>query len=157
MSERDPDAEVEERLRAVLERADPVPQAVTDFAKAALGWRRLDADLAELLADSALDTEAAALARSGAAGARRITFRGDDLSIEVEVRASDGGHTLLGQLAPPPAGATVALQDAEGGDVATAASDALGRFRLAVPTAGRLRLRVERPGAAPVETSWFSI
>lgn len=33
----------------------PVPQRLTDAARAAFGWRRIDADLAELLFDSAHD------------------------------------------------------------------------------------------------------
>ena len=44
-----------ERLFAEV---DPVPPLVIETAKASLGWRRLDADLAELLSDSALEEEA---------------------------------------------------------------------------------------------------
>jgi len=140
-----------EELRSVLRRTDPVPAEVTDFAQAALGWRRLDAELAELLEDSALASESAALARGG--GPRSLTFRSDDLTIDVEL----GPGALLGQLSPPPAGATVELQDEEGAAVATTESDTLGRFRLELEGEGRRRLRVVRPDAVPVETSWFTL
>jgi hypothetical protein len=146
----DPDDELFDELRSVLRRTDPVPAEVTDFAKAALGWRRLDAELAELLVDSALDSEAPALARGG--GGRSLTFRTDDLTIDVEIQ---DGH-LLGQLAPP-AVARVELQGEDGTVAATADADALGRFRVELGGEGRLRLRVMRPGGTPVETSWFSL
>jgi hypothetical protein len=147
----DPDNELFEELRSVLHRTDPVPAEVTDFAKTALGWRRLDTELAELLEDSALESESPALAR-GTAGVRSLTFRSDELTIDVEVQPG----MLLGQLAPA-AAATIELQ-AENGDVAaTAESDTLGRFRLPLEGDGRFRLRVLRPGASAVETSWFGL
>ncbi len=41
-------------LRNVIDHADPVPQAVVDAARAAYTWRTIDAELAELTADSAM-------------------------------------------------------------------------------------------------------
>jgi hypothetical protein len=148
----EPDDELFDELRSVLRRTDPVPAKVTDFAKAALGLRRLDAELAELLEDSVLD-EVAALTR-GDAG-RSLTFRSEGLTIDVEIQ---DGH-LLGQLAPPPAGATVELQAEDGTVADTVDADGLGRFRLELGGEGRFRLRVVRrdPAGAPVETSWFSL
>jgi hypothetical protein len=143
--------ELLDELRAVLRRTDPVPAEVSDFAQAALGWRRLDADLAELLEDTVLESESPALARGGAG--RLLTFRSDALSIDVQVDAG----MLLGQLAPAPPGATIELQDTSGDVVATTESDELGRFRLILPEGERFRLRVLRPDISTVETSWFSI
>jgi hypothetical protein len=141
-------------LRSVIGRIDPVPPEVTEFAQAALGWRRLDADLAELLADSALETNAA-LARGGEG--RWLTFRADDLTIDVEIQTAGKARTLLGQLAPPPAAATIEVQSTDGTVLTSTAGDTLGRFRLALESDGHVRLRVLREGAAPVETSWFSL
>lgn len=156
--EPDPDPELTEELRALFDRADPVPTDVTEFAKAALGWRRLDAELAELLADSALETESTALTRSGGSAGRWLTFRSAELTIDVELQADGDARTLLGQLAPPPAAATVEAQAADGSLTASAESDALGRFRLSL-AAGRVRLRVLRldPPGPPVESSWLSL
>jgi hypothetical protein len=123
---------------------------VSDFAKAALGWRRLDADLAELLEDSALESESTALARGGG---RLLTFRSDALTIDVQI---DSG-LLLGQLAPGIERAAIELQDTVGAVAATAESDALGRFRFALPDGERFRLRVLRPDSSAIETSWFSV
>jgi hypothetical protein len=153
MSTPDPNDELLDDLRNIFRRTDPVPPEVTEFAQAALGWRRLDADLAELLADSALEAEA--LARGGEG--RWLTFRADDLTIDVEVQEDGDARTLLGQLAPPPDGATIEVQAGDGDIAATTESDKLGRFRVTLPAGGRIRLRILREGAAPVETSWLSV
>ncbi len=160
MSDRsDPDAELAAELRSLLNRIDAVPPEVTKFAKAALGWRRLDADLAELLADSALETDAAALTRSEGGAGRWLTFRAADLAIDIMVETDGDASTLLGQLAPPPASAGVELQAADGTVIATVDADTLGRFRMMLDARGRVRLRVLRrdPPGVPVETSWLSI
>lgn len=155
----DHDKELVAHLRSVLGRVDPVPSEVSDFARAALGWRRLDADLAELLADSALETESTTLTRSGSGGGRWLTFRAADLAIDVEVVTDGAVSILLGQLAPPPVEATVEVQAADGTVAASGEADSLGRFRLALEVGGRVRLRVLRrdPPRAPVETSWLSL
>ena len=160
MSEpRNPDEEMMDELRSVLRRADPIPPEVTDSAKGALGWRRIDAELAELLADSALETESAALTRSGGGSGRWLTFRAGELAIDVEVEADDATRTLLGQLAPPALSAIVEVHAADGSVSARVEADSLGRFRFALGAGGRVRLVVLRydPPGAPIETSWFSL
>jgi hypothetical protein len=159
VSERlDPNDELMKELRAVVDQVDPIPSEVTEFAKAALGLRRLDADLAELLADSALETQSTALIRSGES-ARRLTFRAEEISIDLEVNVDGDARLLLGQLAPAPAVATVEVQSASGEVVASTGADALGRFRLALESGGRVRLRIvlDDPPGTPVETSWLSV
>ena len=157
MSEpRDPGDELLEEVRGMIGRADsPLPE-VTEYAKAALGWRRLDAELAELLADSALDTSAASGIRSGES-ARRLSFVAGDVTIDLEVRIDGAGRALLGQLAPAPAVATVEVQLGDSHVVAAAGADRLGRFRLTLASGGLVRLRVHRddPPATDVETSWL--
>jgi hypothetical protein len=154
----DPDLELLRELRALSERVDPVSAAVTEFAKAALGWRRVDAELAELLSDSAL--EGLELAGTRAVdGARWLSFRAEELAIEVEVERDGERRTLLGQLEPAPAVADVELQGDDGSVLARSVSDALGRFRIVLERGGRIRLRVLRreAAAAPLETSWLEL
>jgi hypothetical protein len=155
---RDPDELIVAELRAFLADADPVPPLVVETAKASLGWRRLDADLAELLSDSALIEEPLALTRGAEAPARAVTFSTTGLTIDIEVHADDDGRTLLGQLSPPLAG-TIEVQTAAETTVSTD-TDRLGRFRVRLPAPGRIRLRVLGAGAdarAPVETSWITV
>jgi hypothetical protein len=141
-------------LRALVERVDPVPPLVTDAAKAVLGWRRLDAELAELLADSALEADALALTRSGPR-ARQVTFGTAALAIEVEITSEAGRTRLVGQLAPA-AAAGIEVQRDDGTIAATTESDDLGRFRVELASGTRARLRVTRAGEQAVETSWLA-
>jgi hypothetical protein len=151
----DSDEQLLEELRGLLRITDPTPPEVTEFAKSALGLRRLDADLAELLSDSALETESAAQIRSGGA-ARRLTFRARDLSIDLEIQPTDSTIRVLGQISPPPVGMTVELQASDGAVAATSEVDALGRFRLELAAGGRVRLRLVSSDP-PIETSWLSL
>ena len=154
----DRDERLLDELRALGRAVDPVPAEVESFAKAALGWRRIDAELAELLSDSALD-------RGGAGRRARRSCR-HALAHASRRRPGDrrrrtgraSRFVLLGQLAPA-ASATVEVQRDDGTIAATAETDDLGRFRI--------ELRRRRPGAvrrpprpAParsVETSWLTV
>jgi hypothetical protein len=146
-----------EELRAFFAEVDPVPPLVIETAKASLGWRRLDADLAELLSDSALVEQPFALARSGEVPARAVTFSSDGLTIDIEVHADDRGRSLLGQLSPP-APATVEIHPLAQEPVSVEA-DHLGRFRVRLLAGGTIRLRIVRVNGrdGPVETSWITI
>jgi len=156
MSDAEHDDELLAELRTVMRTADAVPAEVTEFAKAALGWRRLDAELAELLTDSALESAAAAT-RAGRSGARSLTFRAGEVTLDVEIQSDGAKHVLLAQLAPAPTSATVEVQRVDGEVAATGEADELGRIRLSVEGSGSVRLRIAVVGAAPIETSWFSL
>jgi hypothetical protein len=136
-------------------RADAVPGNVTDAAKAALTWRRIDAELAELLSDSALDAEPA-LAR-GAALVRSVSFSAGPTIVDLEIHEEGEARTLLGQLAPA-AEATVEVQRAEGDEPAPSTqADSLGRFRLRLDAGGTIRLRLTVGDADVIETAWIPI
>jgi hypothetical protein len=156
--DRERDEALMSELRAFFADTDPVPPVVTEAANAALGWRRLDADLAELLRDSAVEQESLALARSGEVSTRSLTFAAAQLTIDVEIREDDGTRTLLGQLSPA-ASATIEIQTVDE-PLVSVTTDQLGRFRVILPTGGPVRLRVVDPNRPPgraVETSWIRI
>jgi hypothetical protein len=139
------------------ESTDATPVELLAFAHAALDWRRIGADLAELCFDSVLDPEPAAAAPDGE-GARRLAFRAAALSIELEVERAGDGRTLSGRLAPT-AAVRLEVEAADGAIVSSGEPDADGRFRLVLPGGGRVRLRLvpTTPGAAFVETSWVTV
>ena len=143
-----------EQLRTAFG-ADVAPARVTDAAKAALAWLRVDAELAELLADSALDAEPA-LAR-GEAVVRSVSFSAGETVVELEVHPDGERRTLLGQLSPA-AQRTIVIQHADGAEPASARSDELGRFRITLETSGTVRLRIadDRRDSA-IETAWIPI
>ncbi len=154
----DPDELLIAELQAFFAEVDPVPPLVSETAKASLGWRRLDADLAELLSDSALEEEPFALARGRGAPARAVTFSSTELTIDIEVHVEDPGRTLLGQLSPP-ATATVEIHTMADAPL-SAEADRLGRFRVRLPAGGPIRLRVlgaDGRAGASVETSWITV
>jgi hypothetical protein len=154
----DPEELLMAELRGLFADIDPVPPLVIETAKASLGWRRRDADLAELLSDSALEEEAFALARGGDATARAVTFTSTGLTIDIEVHVDEPERTLLGQLSPP-SPATIEIQTMADEPLSTEA-DRLGRFRVRLPSGGPIRLRVlgaERESRPPVETSWITV
>jgi hypothetical protein len=149
---------LKDELQDLFSEHDPVPPLVTQAAKAALGWRRLDAELAELLADSALDAESLALARSAQATLRSMSFSAGRLTIDIEIHGEGTDRMALGQLSP--AGrARIELQTADQAASTIIESDDLGRFRTKLPPAGSIRLRVasDRAGANWIETSWIPL
>jgi len=154
----DPDELLIAQLRSFFAEVDPVPPLVSETAKASLGWRRLDADLAELLSDSALEEEPFALSRGSEAPARAVTFSSGELTIDIEVHMDDPGRKLLGQLSPP-APATIEIQTMAD-EPFSAQADRLGRFRIRLPDGGPIRLRVlgaDGRTGSPVETSWITV
>lgn len=155
--DRQPDEPLVGALCALLDGVDPVPPAVTEAARAALGWRRLDADLAELLSDTVVDERPPALVRGEGTEVRSVSFAAGTTTIDMEIHVDGDGRTLLGQLAPPVA-VTIEVQRAAGSLLAVADSDSLGRFRVELPAGGTIRLRIAASVAAPaVETSWIPI
>jgi len=154
----DPDEQLMGELRAFFAEVDPVPPLVIEAAKASLGWRRLDADLAELLTDSALAEESIALARGSAASVRAVTFGSGALTIDIEVHVDDHARTLLGQLSPG-APTTLEIQTTAEAPLSVQ-TDELGRFRVRLPAGGPVRLRVlggEGRAGPVVETSWITV
>jgi hypothetical protein len=138
-------------LRNVIDHADPVPQAVVEAARAAYTWRTIDAELAELTADSAMAT---AGVRSASAP-RLLTFEGAGVEVEVEVAHTGSTRHLSGQLVPMgPAQITVRWSS---GTRETTADD-LGRFAVDRVPAGSVSLAILRTGAdQAIVTSWIPI
>lgn len=134
-------------LKRVIGDADPVPPEVLAAAVASRAWRRVDAELAELVYDSVVD---AVLVRNRG-GARQLTFEASGLTVEVEV----GPRTLDGQLVPPQP-AQVELRHRHG--TLTVSADRLGHFRVEHVPHGPVSLRCQPDAAGtPTETAWVVI
>jgi hypothetical protein len=154
MSERDDDALMAELAAAVEEEA-----AVSDrrraAARAAFTWRTIDAELAELLHDSALDAGAAVRSSGGAPeGPRTLSFIRGQVTLEIEVT----GDALLGEVidddaSEEPAVVTLQRPDADDRSVET---DASGFFRLDDVAPGPVRFLVAR-GGWTLTTPWATI
>jgi hypothetical protein len=146
------DDELLARLAATLHRAEEPPGDVATLARLSFGLRDLDARLAELVADSAVDAPAAV--RSATTAPRLLTFTSGETELELQVTAAGDGWDLVGQVVPP-GPATVRVERAAGPGAVEADADELGRFAVALPAAeGPWRLVCRREGGAVVVTSW---
>jgi hypothetical protein len=76
------DDELLARLRNAANELDPVPEHVLAAARAAITTRRLDEELAELIADSALVDGAV---RAAGSEVRLLSFEAADVSLELQV------------------------------------------------------------------------
>lgn len=114
------DATLYGELSTLLRSVDPVPAHVVEAARASIGWRDLDSELARLTADSML-VGADVRGEQG----RLLSYEAGDRTIEVEVGESGGGLRIIGQLVPPQA-ARVRVEQPAGSVEVTA--DPLGRF-----------------------------
>lgn len=142
-------------LASLLARVDPVPDHVTLAARSALAWRTMDAELAELLHDSALEAEPLAGVRSTSGGWRALTFETPDgIAVEVEVAVERSKRTIIGQLIPP--GRAKVIIRFPGAEFPVTA-DELGRFQANGLRAGPVSLRCEFTDGRAIETGWVTI
>ena len=143
-----------EELRALAAEGDPVPERVLAAARGSFTWRTIDAELAELAYDSALDTERLTAVRS-ADTARLLTFEAPELTIELEVTSVEGRRRILGQLVPARPG-TIEIRHP--GGLLELQADARGRFTAEDVEPGQVSLRWRGDdAAAAVMTEWVTI
>lgn len=135
--------------------ADPVPPGSEAAARSSFAWRTMDAELAELVHDSALEDERLAGVRGGT-GPRLLTFEVGDITVEVEAKVVGSGRRLVGQVVPAQAGTVEARH--RGGTVTVAADD-LGCFSVDGIEPGPVSLcwRPATPGGDQVVTDWVII
>lgn len=136
-----------QRLGAIAREVDPVPDLVLEAGRAAFLLRRLDAELAELVADSASDVVGV---RGG--DERLLSFEAGDTVLELQVGARPGGLHLVGQVVGVPLDGAALVVETAAGESAVEL-DAIGTFRADLPT-GRFRLHLTGPGRGPVTTAW---
>jgi len=147
------DDELTDELRRLAARLDPVPPELLDAAAGAFTWRDIDAELAELVFDSLLDTDEASLVR-GAPERRLVSFAGGGLTIDVEVTSAGPERTVMGQIVPPQRGVVDIRRRQE---TVSIEADELGRFRSGPLPPGPLSLRLRPAGGAPVVTDWLAL
>jgi len=134
-------------LGDAIRHADPVPEHVLAGARAAFTWRTIDAELAELVFDSASELTGV----RGETSPRQVTFQAPGVEIEVMV-IENGQRRIVGQLVPP---SEVTVQLASGDSVAETQTDELGRFTFNDVLPGPVRLSVlGSSGEDLVHTEW---
>lgn len=141
-----------ELARLVRER-DPVPPDLVELARNSFTWRTVDAELAELLADSQ-QSEDAARVRSSTASVRLLAFATETLRLDVEVLAEGTARRLVGELDPGvPAEVTVE----HAGGALSERTDDLGRFIVGGVPTGWVQVRCSPASGPSLLTPPFAI
>ena len=141
------------RLAGLAEQVDPPPEMVFEAARAAFGMRRIDAELAELVLDSAVDAGPVLVRGTETDAVRMLSFETDTVSIEVQVSEVNGLRSLLGLVSG--ALGPVDVETAHGRH--SVVLDDLGRFSVADVPPGTVRLHLVAENGTPVTTSWVSL
>ena len=121
----------DDRLMALLRDSDVLPEVSEgslELARMAFDWRTLDRELAELVADSALEQ---AVALRSATSPRLVSFEGRKVSLELEIEIRDEARVITGRVFPRQE-ATVAVIRLVG-PTAVVETDVDGRFVVEVP------------------------
>ena len=125
------------QVRAAMADRDAVPRRVVEDGYAAFAWRSIDAELAELLYDSATQELATSGSRSDQATVRAMTFASEQAAIELEIH----DDAVFGQIVPALGGDVVVIVDGEPG--LRSPVDEVGAFRLQPVPSVTFRLRFE--------------
>jgi hypothetical protein len=150
------DATLLEYLRHALGHHEQPPESVVDLAKASLGLRHLDSELATLSADSLTDTAGPRV--RAAHTARMVSFESTDLALELESAPTGSSWRIVGQLEPPTRARIHLLRPGRPDAVPAESAvdtDVLGRFALNAAGPGPLSLLCRRPGKPDVVTAWI--
>jgi hypothetical protein len=136
-------------LREAAEEADPMPEFVLEAARGAFALRRLDAELAELVRDSA-DERAGLIAVRGEGDVRLISFETGLVAVELQVTQRGPVRDLVAQIS----GANVALAEVETPGRRHGTALAQGVVTADGVPGGLLRLHVHTADGHDLVTSW---
>ncbi len=140
------------RLRLVVDELDPTPPHLAEAAKALLGLRRLDEELAELVRDST-EEHGRLLSVRGEGDVRLISFETGLVTVELQVTERGGVRDLVAHVA----GTAVVRAEVEtaAGRSPVPVEDSL--LTLDGAPAGLLRLRLLTAAGRDLVTSWVKI
>jgi hypothetical protein len=146
------DDELLARLAEARQAAERVPREFMEAGKAAYAWHDIDAELADLVYDSATDeAHLTGQLRAEQAQLRALTFTSSTLTIEVEFT----GDALLGQLVPPQAGEVEVITPA--GRARLEVIDDIGCFTIRPVPAGSFRLDCRTASGIAISTNWLNL
>ncbi|WP_426567006.1 hypothetical protein ACPPVT_10905 [Angustibacter sp. McL0619] len=141
----DPDERLLSRLGSMYDELDPVPDVVSEAARAAFILRDLDAELIPLV-------ESLATTFVRGESDNWLSFALEDLEIDLGSRRERSGWQIVGQI-------TGAVQEMTVHTLAGSepvAVDEMGRFRAEV-SARTLSLRLTTPDGRRLRTEWVSL
>lgn len=146
------DIELLERLGAIADVIDPVPDHIREMSRALFAFRDPDAELMQVVE---LDGDQLAAVRGSAPTSRLHFFEFGELSLDLELTVSGGFCDVVGMVTHPgdPADASVTLETL--GASFTTAPDEDGRFEFRRVPLGMARVAVAGEGEERHVTPWF--
>jgi len=143
------------RLRRIAAEADPVPESLYLAARAAFALRDVDARVAELVRDSAMDEPLVAVRAPRDPGARMLSFEAAGTVIECEITARAGARDVSGQLSG--SAATSVAAEVAGQPPVPAEVRAHGFFAVRGLPPGPFRLKCQLADGGIIATSWTPV
>ena len=141
-----------ERLGAIAEVVDPVPDHVRELSRALFSLRDPDA---ELMLAVEVEADRLEAVRGTSPTSRMHFFEFGELSVDVELTVSGGFCDVVGVVADPNGSASRSVTlDTTSASFTTALDDD-GRFELRHVPVGMCRLSLERDSRPKVSTPWF--
>jgi hypothetical protein len=141
-----------ERLGAIAEVVDPVPDHVRELSRALFSLRDPDA---ELMLAVEVDAGRLEAVRGTSPTSRMHFFEFGELSVDVELTVSGGFCDVVGVVADPSGSASRSVTlDTTSASFTTALDDD-GRFELRHVPVGMCRISLERDAGPKVSTPWF--
>jgi len=141
-----------ERLGAIAEVVDPVPDHVRELSRALFSLRDPDA---ELMLAVEVEADRLEAVRGTSPTSRMHFFEFGELSVDVELTVSGGFCDVVGVVADPSGSASRSVTlDTTTASFTTALDDD-GRFELRHVPVGMCRLSLERDSRPKVSTPWF--
>jgi len=141
-----------ERLGAIAEVVDPVPDHVRELSRALFSLRDPDA---ELMLAVEVEADRLEAVRGTSPTSRMHFFEFGELSVDVELTVSGGFCDVVGVVADPSGSASRSVTlDTTSASFTTALDDD-GRFELRHIPTGMCRLSLERGSRPKVSTPWF--
>jgi hypothetical protein len=145
----------DDQLLAALDRAvhpaEEVPASFLQAGHSCYAWHLIEAELAALAYDSAVDTSELALTRAESAALRALTFEASNVTFELEIMP-DG---LAGQLVPPQAGPLQLVSNS--GETTDIQTNADGYFRIRPIPTTPFRLRCLLTNGRVVSTDQITL
>ncbi|GAA3723541.1 hypothetical protein [Salinactinospora qingdaonensis] len=134
---------------------DPMPAELPAKARVGYRARRPEADVADLVDDSATDPPRGVRELSAfGEGTRLLTFATPDVHVRLEITSRDRLCDIVGQLTPGGAG-TVEVRWDDGATTATV--DTAGAFVVHNIPPGPMSIVFHRTGQSPLATRWVTV
>jgi hypothetical protein len=148
------DIELLERLGAIADIVDPVPDHVREMGRALFAFRDPDAELMQVVE---LDGDRLEAVRGSAPTSRLHFFEFGELSLDLELTVSAGFYDVVGVLEDPDRTGVASVTLETMSAAYTTLPDEDGRLEVRHVPSGMVRISIERSSRPKLSTPWFDV